>query len=218
MILVDKPKGLSSHAVIAKVRRLCGVKRVGHAGTLDPQASGLLIVLIGRDFTKQAASYLKLDKSYEVELKLGETSESGDSEGPISAVSNKRPTLAEVKKTLDNFKGEIEQVPPRYSAIKLQGVTAYKRARRGEEFELKPRQVTIYGITKVIYKYPFLRFTVKVSSGTYIRSLASDIGSQLNTGAYLANLRRVQIGKFSIKQASNLDNLAANWYNKQYQC
>ncbi len=207
IVLIDKPVGISSFGAVVKVRRASGVKRVGHAGTLDPMASGLLIIMIGRDYTRQADSFLKLDKVYEAELTLGATSTTADSEGEITPKSDKEPAKAQIDQTLQQFVGKISQTPPRYSALKINGQRAYDRARKGEDFEIKPRTITIYSIENVKYRYPKLSFTTKVSSGTYIRSLAEDIGASLGTGAYLSALRRTQIGKYDIKNALILDKI-----------
>jgi len=205
ILLIDKPVGPTSFAIVGKVRAMSGIKKVGHAGTLDPLASGLMIVLVGKEFTKQADKFLKLDKTYQAELILGQTTTTYDAEGEITKKSAQKPSLAEIKTTLKSFVGEISQTPPIYSALKIAGQPAYKLARAGEEVKLAPRQVKIYSISNIIYKYPKLSFITKVSSGTYIRSLANDIGDKLGTGAYLSGLRRTQIGQYKINQALKLD-------------
>ncbi len=210
VILVDKPKGWTSFDVVAKIRGLIkqttGLKRpkVGHAGTLDPLATGLLIVLVG-DECKNQDKYMKLDKTYEVQLKLGETSTTDDAEGEISKISDKIPTKEEGINTIESFIGEIKQVPPIYSAIKVDGKRAYKLAREGSKPEMKPRLVTIHSITNIEYKYPYVSFTTFVSSGTYIRSLVRDIGKELGVGAYMTALRRTQIGNNSVDSAQLID-------------
>ena len=201
IVLVDKPVGISSFGVISQLRRATGVRRIGHAGTLDPMASGLLICLIGREYTRQADAYLKLDKVYEVEIAFGANSDTGDLEGKLTPVSDRVPTLAEIKEALQQFQGEIMQTPPQYSAIKVAGRRAYDLARKGETVELKARPVTIYSIDQIKYDYPKLSFVTKVSSGTYIRSLGEDIGGVLGTGAYITQLRRTQIGEHNISKA-----------------
>lgn len=204
--MIDKPKGWTSFDVVAKVRGMVkqstGQKRpkVGHAGTLDPLATGLLIILVG-DYCKKAQEYSKLDKTYEVQLKLGETSTTDDAEGEITKISDKIPSKDEVLAAIDSFVGDIEQIPPIYSAIKIDGKRAYKLAREGEQPEMKPRPVTIHSISHFEYDYPFVEFTTEVSSGTYIRSLARDIGEKLRSGAYMTNLRRTTVGNFDIKSA-----------------
>ena len=207
IFLVDKPVGLSSFGVVARVRRVSEVKKVGHAGTLDPMASGLLIVLVGKDYTRQADTFLKLDKSYEAEITLGATSDTADLEGLITPKSNKKPSKADLQKCLNTFVGTIAQVPPRYSAIKIDGKRAYQKARSGEEFEIAPRKVTISAIKLLSYEYPKACIAVDVSSGTYIRSLAEDIGERLGTGAYLSELRRTRIGDYLLTDALPLEKL-----------
>lgn len=174
---------------------------MGHAGTLDPMATGLLIVLIG-SATKRQDDFMKLDKWYEAEVKLGYESTTEDGEGVITARDpKKQPTDKEIETALQFFKGEIQQIPPRHSAIKIDGKRAYKRARDGEMIEMPPRVVTIYEINELIYEFPYVRFKVHVSSGTYIRSLARDIGEQLGTGGYLSALRRTAIGEWAVADA-----------------
>jgi tRNA pseudouridine55 synthase len=209
ILLVDKPEGWTSHDAVAKVRRIIksgtGQKaKVGHTGTLDPMATGLLILVLG-SYTKKAGEFSKLDKVYEAELTLGATSSTGDREGQITQKSTQKPTELAVKAALSTFLGEIWQTPPAHSAIKIGGQRAYKAARAGKTVEIEPRKVMIYEITDVRYSYPKLSFTVKVSSGTYIRSLAADIGQKLGTGAYLSSLRRTQVGTFTVSKVISLD-------------
>ncbi len=234
-LLVDKPTGLTSHDVVARVRHILrqsssqqstvnsqqqvtndlrlatrGSKiRVGHTGTLDPLASGLMILVIG-SYTKRAQEFSKMDKTYEVELTLGAVSATGDAEGPIVPFDSAqgKPSPAEVEEVLKSFVGEGLQTPHAHSAVKVGGQRAYKLARQGKQFKIEPRQVTIYSISNVEYKYPKLSFVTEVSSGTYIRSLAEDVGQKLGTGAYVSALRRAKVGKFSIGSAMKLDNLS----------
>jgi|GEM_PF-983197 len=202
--------------------------KVGHTGTLDPTATGLLVLVIG-DYTKRAQEFSKLDKTYEVTMKLGFTSTTGDSEGVITPTDNNlyntRSRIIETKVTevMKSFVGEISQVPPAYSAIKVNGQRAYKLARAGKEVKLEPRKVTIYEISnikllpnginltavKFINGLKEVKFTAKVSSGTYIRTLVEDIGKKLGTGAYMSDLRRTKVGKFDIKDAITTDNISA---------
>ena len=163
-------------------------------------ATGLLVLVVG-NYTKRAAEFSKLDKVYETVIKLGETSSTGDSEGEINPVSNTVPSEKAVLEVLTSLEGQIEQVPPAYSAIKVDGKRAYKLARLGKEVKLEPRKVTIYEITDIKYEYPFVSFAANVSSGTYIRSLAQDIGEKLGTGAHLTGLRRIAVGGFIVKDA-----------------
>lgn len=209
VILVDKPKEWTSFDVVGKIRselrNRTGQKvKVGHAGTLDPLATGLLIVLVGTA-TKNQNQFMKLDKIYEVTAKLGQTSSTGDEEGEKTAVSDRKPDLSEVIEVINSFVGKISQIPPAYSAIKVDGQRAYKLARAGKEVKIEPRQVTIYSIEQVVYDYPNISFTANVSSGTYIRSLVADIGQKLGTGAYMTDLRRTSIGKYQISDALSVE-------------
>lgn len=211
ILLVDKPAGWTSHDVVAKVRRILanalGKKvKVGHTGTLDPAATGLLILVVG-GYTKRAGEFSKLDKIYECEITLGAVSNTGDSEGKITPVRNYRPTLKEVTKLLKGFVGKTEQTPPAYSAVKVSGQRAYRLARAGKMPKLEPRQVEIYDLNDISYDYPIISFMAEVSSGTYIRSLAEDIGTKLQAGAYLSSLRRIKVGKFDIKNAKYIDKI-----------
>ena len=211
ILFVDKPKGWTSHDIVAKVRSVLknatGQKvKVGHTGTLDPMATGLLILVIG-SYTKRAGEFSKMDKVYQTEITLGATSTTGDEEGELMKVSDEQPSKTAVEAVLGRFKGEILQTPHKYSAVKIDGQRAYKAARAGKTVEIEPRKVTIYEITDVKYDYPKLSFTCKVSSGTYIRSLAEDIGEALGTGAYLSSLRRPEVGDYKVGQALAIDKL-----------
>ena len=217
ILLIDKPTGWTSFDVCAKLRgqikasyRGKGEKptkrqlRVGHAGTLDPFATGLLIILLG-DATKKADTFLKLDKVYDAEIYLGASSTTGDPEGEITpSGSDIVPTGDEVSAVLEGFLGDITQIPPAYSAIKINGQRAYKLARAGKSVEIPERTVTIYSLQQIGYEYPILKIRAHVSSGTYIRTLAEDIGKALGTGAYCQQLRRMRIGDFDIQDAQTL--------------
>lgn len=211
VLLVDKPAGWTSHDVVAKVRSTLKAQtgqkvKVGHTGTLDPMATGLLILVIG-SYTKRAAEFSKLNKTYEAEITLGATSTTGDNEGEITSKSTQKPSEQAVQAVLSTFLGEISQTPPAYSAVKIGGQRAYKAARAGKTVEIEPRKVKIYEITDVKYDYPKLKFTTRVSSGTYIRSLAEDIGTKLGTAAYLSALRRTSVGDFKIESALKIEDL-----------
>jgi tRNA pseudouridine55 synthase len=206
ILLVDKPKGWTSHDVVAKVRgrlkKEAGHKvKVGHTGTLDPLATGLMVLMVG-SYCKRAGEFSKLGKTYEVVMTLGETSITGDAEGEKTIVNNKQPPETGIKSALSEFMGEIHQVPPAYSAIKVDGKQAYKLAREGKEVKLEPRKVTVHSIQLADYSYPEVRFTAKVSSGTYIRSLVEDIGKKLGTGAYMSDLRRISIDRFDVTKSN----------------
>lgn len=213
-LLIDKPKGMTSHDVVDRIRRITSIRKVGHAGTLDPNATGLLIVAVGRESTKKLGSLTtETTKEYLSEIVLGETRDTDDSEGKITSTTSKvKPTKIEVTKTLSSFLGKQDQLPPTYSAIKLQGKKAYEIARKGEVPLLKSRQVVIHLIELLNYTYPVINVRTKVSSGTYIRSLARDIGEKLGTGAYVANIRRTAIGRIRIDKATPLEAITSeNW-------
>ncbi|MDQ5913385.1 MAG: tRNA pseudouridine55 synthase [Patescibacteria group bacterium] len=202
LYLFDKPVGISSFGAVYQVRlklkQIHGKKiKVGHCGTLDPIASGLLILVSGK-LTKRAGELTKMDKVYEAEATLGSSSTTYDSEGTLSPVSTKKPSLSEVKTQLVKFKGKIEQTPPIFSAIKIDGKRAYKLAREGKPVAMKPRQVEVYSIELIKYSYPLVKFKVHVSSGTYIRSLIDDLGKNLKVGAHMSGLRRISISKYHL--------------------
>ena len=209
IILVDKPVGVSSFGVVARVRRYLANRagrkvKVGHCGTLDPFATGLLILVSGK-FTKRAGEFSGLDKTYRATICLGAESTTGDPEGEITEASDTMPVLEQVEDVLSRFIGEIEQTPPVYSAIKINGQRAYKLARSGQTVDMPTRRVKIYDIKLVNYNYPYLTIEAKVSSGTYIRSLAIDIGKELGVGAYTVRLRRLSVGDYSVDNAHGLD-------------
>jgi tRNA pseudouridine55 synthase len=209
ILLVDKPTGWTSFDVVNYVRRLVATAegkkpksvKVGHTGTLDPFATGLLVLLIGKDYTKRAGEFSKLDKTYEVTMRLGETSTTGDPEGEISPISGRKPTETELKTALKKFVGTIEQTPPAYSAIKVNGQRAYKLARAGKEVKIEPLKATVNSLGLIDYSYPEAKLVAGVSSGTYIRTLVEDIGQFLGTGAYTTALRRTQVGKFIVEDS-----------------
>ena len=199
---------MTSHDVVDAVRRATGEKRVGHAGTLDPFATGVLVIAVGREDTKKLTEITKnTKKEYIATVHLGEISSTGDPEGKISFVTSNYPKLNEIKDTLKSFMGEIEQTPPPYSAIKVKGVRAYKLARRGVNVVLPSRKVQIHKIEVLKYSPPLLKIQVICSAGTYIRSLANDIGEKLKTGAYLIELERTRVGDFKIEDSISLAKL-----------
>lgn len=219
ILLVGKPSGWTSFDVVAKVRGIIknenGLKKpkVGHTGTLDPLATGLLVLTLGT-YCKRASQFSKLDKTYEVTTWLGQTSTTGDNEGEKTDVGSRKPEVSEIEQVLKQFIGEIEQTPPIYSAIKVNGQRAYKLARAGKEVKLEPRPVKIYSIELVDYTYPEIKFTAKVSSGTYIRSLVEDIGKELGTGANMSELRRTEVGEFRLAHALAIKGLNSEAISK----
>jgi tRNA pseudouridine55 synthase len=221
ILLVDKPASWTSFDVVAKIRGAIratyakkGVKptkrqlKVGHAGTLDPFATGLLVILLG-DACSRSNEFLKQDKIYESTFRLGVKSSTGDPDGDMTQVSEKVPTREDVEKALTSFTGEITQTPPAYSAIKINGERAYNLARKGKEVDMPTRQVTIHSLVLLNYAYPDVCVRAHVSSGTYIRSLAEDIGTALGTGAYCAELRRTKTGTLSIDDSMSVEQVLA---------
>ena len=203
---VYKPKGPTSHDIINKLRRETGVRKIGHAGTLDPLASGVLVVGVGREATKQLGAIVKKEKEYLAKIRLGMTSTTDDEEGTKTEVRivGKIPTLGEIKKAVAKFKGEILQTPPIYSAIKVKGKEAYKLARQGQAPELKPRKALIKEIETLKYEWPYLEINVVTGPGVYIRALARDLGKELKVGGYLAELERTRVGEFTRGLTSTL--------------
>lgn len=209
LILIDKPAGMTSFGVVARVRRqlsqLAGKKiKVGHTGTLDPFATGLMILVVG-DYCKRAGEFSKLGKTYEVTLRLGQTSTTGDPEGVLSHYSDHQPSSNQLAQVLQTFRGTITQTPPAFSAIKINGQRAYKLARAGKEVTMPERQVTVQNLQLKRYEYPFVELTCDVSSGFYVRSLVQDLGQALGAGAYTTSLRRTKVGKWDINRAVTLD-------------
>ena len=205
VILVDKPLGYSSNQTLAIVKKYFNPKKAGHTGTLDPLATGLLPVCLG-EATKFSSFLLESDKSYEASIKLGFISSTGDSEGEIESLKIKKlPTLKEVQKVINNFVGYQEQLPPMFSALKFKGKPLYEYAREGENIDRKKRKININSLTIKEYKDNIININVSCSKGTYIRVLANDIGTSLKTGAYLVGLRRLTIGRITIKEATEID-------------
>jgi tRNA pseudouridine55 synthase len=217
VLLVDKPAGWTSFDAVNYTRKIVaqveGRKpknvKVGHTGTLDPFATGLLVLLIGKEYTKQAGELSKQAKTYEVTMKLGAASSTGDPEGEITPAEADGPKPSEkaLTEALKRFLGQIEQVPPAYSAVKIGGQRAYKLARAGKKVEIEPRKVTVNRLELAEYAYPEAKLVADVSSGTYIRSLVEDIGKALGTGAYTKELRRTRVGRYGIKEACPVKSL-----------
>ncbi len=208
IILINKPAGMTSFGVVARLRRVlsqaAGKKvKVGHTGTLDPFATGLMIIVTG-SACRQAMHYTAHDKWYEAELVLGDTSTTADPEGEITHQSDDQPQREDIARVLKQFTGQILQQPPAFSAIKVNGKRAYQLARHGQVVELPKRPVHIYSLEIINYTYPSLTIRTHVSSGTYIRSLAVDIGAALGTGAYCRRLTRTKIAQFTLDEAHSL--------------
>jgi len=202
---INKPKGPTSHDIINELRRITGVKRIGHAGTLDPLARGVLVVGIGREATRKLSEVVKKEKEYLATIRFGEESTTDDSEGEKSTIAvKKNSTEEEVRNVVMSFKGEIMQTPPVFSAVKVKGKEAYKRIRKGEQVKLEPRRVVIKRIEILGYKWPDLIIRVVTGPGVYIRSLARDIGDELGVGGYLYDLERVRVGEFGKENSLTL--------------
>lgn len=209
IVLIDKPAAMTSFGVVARVRRRLSEQvgkkvKVGHTGTLDPFATGLMIIVMGKE-CKNAEKYSKLDKVYEATFRLGEVSSTGDPEGEMTKQSDRRPTRVEVEVALAKFTGEVQQTPPAFSAIKINGQRAYKLARKGEVVKMPTRTVSIFSLVLLDYIYPNVKVRAHVSSGTYIRTLAEDVGNVLKTGAYCSELRRTAIAGWTVNDASSLE-------------
>lgn len=197
ILLVDKPASMSSFSMVAAARRRLGVKKIGHGGTLDPFATGLIVLLIGRNYTKRADEFLNGDKEYLATLQLGMATDSFDCEGTTTLQSDKIPSLQEIQQVISSFQGHIQQVPPMFSAKKINGVRLYELARKGQEVERKA--VSCHVVIEFIrYSYPTLEIRVTCSKGTYIRALADDMGKLLGSYAHLIQLRRVRSGRFCL--------------------
>ncbi|AIT09970.1 pseudouridine synthase [Candidatus Francisella endociliophora] len=208
VVVVNKAKSLSSNKVLQQLKYLFNAQKAGHTGTLDPMATGVLPICFGRA-TKIAQYLLDSDKEYIATIKLGVETDSGDAEGTIIAESGNIPTLSKelIEETLEKFRGEISQVPPMYSALKYNGQPLYKLAREGKIVEIKPRNIAIYELELLSFEKDTIRVRVKCSKGTYIRSLAIDIGKELGCGGHLIELQRTQSGPFNLDQAFELEQL-----------
>lgn len=208
VLVVDKPAGMTSHDVVARVRRLLGERSVGHLGTLDPSATGVLPLLTGR-YTRLAQFYGAAEKTYEGVIRLGLATDTYDADGePLGPSQTVKVSLEEVRAVALNFLGEIEQQPPKFSAKKIAGVPAYKLARKNQEVELKKTKVHVRRFEIHRLEGELVRFTTEVSAGTYVRSLAHELGEKLGVGAHLAELRRTASGEFTLAQAVSLQRLA----------
>ena len=210
ILLVDKPSGITSHDVVDIVRRRFAQRKVGHAGTLDPAATGLLVILLGA-YTKRSAEFMAGEKGYRAVMVLGATSDTGDGDGTITPSRTGPIELSprDVEAALEEFTGEIAQVPPMYSAVRHGGTKLYELARRGVEVARSPRPVTIRVLTMVEYAPPRVTLEVICSKGTYIRQLCVDIGAKLSCGAYCGELRRLSSGGFSVERSVPFDTLTS---------
>jgi tRNA pseudouridine55 synthase len=209
VLLVDKPTDHTSHDVVARLRGKLKMKRIGHAGTLDPMATGLLIMLIGKS-TRVSQYLMSLDKEYTGTISLGKVTTTQDAEGEMLETRPVPPlTEAEVQATMKSFVGDQYQMPPMYSAIKIDGVPLYKKARQGEEVEREPRFIRVASFDLLRFATPEIDFVLRCSKGTYVRTIAHDYGQKLGCGAHLSKLRRTGSGKFTISQCLTLDEIMA---------
>lgn len=208
IIVINKEKEYTSHDVVAKLKKKLNISKVGHTGTLDPNATGVLPILIGKG-TKFSKYLINHDKIYEVELELGKKTDTADIEGKVIEEKNvdEKYIKENLLQVLESFVGKQEQIPPMYSAIKKNGKKLYEYARAGEKVEIEPRKIEIYKIDLNKYDKNIISFVVSCSKGTYIRSLCEDIAGKLNTVGYMKNLKRLQVGKFNIKDAVYIDDI-----------
>jgi tRNA pseudouridine55 synthase len=217
VLVVDKPVGMTSHDVVQAIRNGTGLRRAGHTGTLDPRASGVLVILVG-PAVRLSEFVSASDKRYQAIIRLGSTTDTFDADGKFThSDAPVNVTEEQFEKVLSTFIGEIEQTPPPYSAVKVQGRKAYEMARQGEEVDLAPRKITVHHLEVLEWAPPEAVIDVHCSSGTYVRSLANDLGTALGCGAYLVGLRRTKSGRFSLRDATPLRKLqeafhAGNWY------
>lgn len=198
ILLVNKPQKKTSFSLVAALRRHLKVKKIGHAGTLDPFATGVMVMLVGRSFTRLSDQFLSSEKEYNARICLGASSDTFDCDGSIVKQSERIPSLEEVMQALSFFQGEIEQIPPMFSAKKVQGKKLYELARQGKTIERSPVKVSLK-TTLISYQYPYLDINVVCSKGTYIRSIANDLGEKLTCGGYLVQLTRQRSGHFLLK-------------------
>jgi tRNA pseudouridine55 synthase len=209
VLLVDKPTGMTSHDVVYRLRRKLGMQRIGHAGTLDPMATGLLIMLVGKA-TRISQYLISLDKGYDGEITLGVTTNSQDAEGEVMET---RPvpalTEAQVREAMLGFLGDQYQIPPMFSAVKIGGVPLYKKARQGEEVAREPRFIRVAAFDLKSFNLPKLEFSLACTKGTYVRTIAHDLGQKLGCGAHLSALRRTASGKFALAQCTPLAEIEA---------
>lgn len=199
ILLIDKPKGRTSFSLVHELRKRLKVKKIGHAGTLDPFATGVMVMLVGRNYTRLSDQFLCNSKEYEAEVFLGATTDTYDLDGQLTSQSPNIPSLEEIVKALKNFQGEIEQIPPMFSAKKIKGKKLYELARKGIEVERASVKICLE-THFISYNYPFLYLRIACSKGTYIRSIAHDLGHSLGCGAHLTNLKRTRSGKFTLEE------------------
>lgn len=204
ILLVNKPQGKTSFSLIRSLRRLTGIQKIGHAGTLDPFATGVMVILVGKKYTRFSDKFLSNDKEYVAKIAFGVTTDTYDCDGKIVASSKKIPSREEVNEAIAHFQGEIEQIPPMFSAKKVKGKKLYDLARKGETIIREPCIVRVE-TTLLNYEYPHLSLKITCSKGTYIRSIAHEMGNMLKCGGYLLELQRTRSGRFTLNDCINGD-------------
>ncbi len=216
-LLIHKPSGPTSHDIIDQLRRITGIKKIGHAGTLDPFASGLLIVAVGRESTKRLGEFVGLDKGYEAILQFGAVSDTYDRDGKIEIINDQFSiSKKDIERTLEKFRGEIRQIPPMFSAKKVKGKKLYELAREGKVVEREPSNITIYELACVDYDLEKKQLVIscRVSSGTYIRTLGHNIGEKLQVGAYVQELKRTSVGEYKLENATGIEDVTSVSWRK----
>jgi tRNA pseudouridine55 synthase len=207
IIVVNKPQGMTSHDVVMQMRRKFKMQRIGHAGTLDPLATGVLVILFGKA-TKLFAKFVSFDKAYRATLKLGTTTDSADTEGKVlQELSFDHITVDDLQAVIKNFLGQIKQVPPMVSAVKHKGKKLYQLARKGISVERKARDVVVYDLHIEDFSPPFVKFYLECSKGTYVRQIADDIGKELGCGACITQIERIKVGPFQIEDAHQIEDI-----------
>lgn len=213
ILLIDKPKGWTSFRLVHLLRKIFNIKKIGHAGTLDPFATGVMVMLVGRNYTRLSDTFLLSNKEYIAEIHLGITTDTFDHEGKVLAQSSSIPTEQEIFEVLKEFQGEVKQIPPMFSAKKQGGKKLYELARKG--IDIPRKAVTVFIETHFVsYEYPYLVLKVACSKGTYVRSIGHDIGSKLGCGAHLSNLRRIRSGQFKIEECIDANDINFDLANK----
>lgn len=206
ILLLNKPKGKTSFYLVNYLRKLTGIRKIGHAGTLDPLATGVMVMLIGQKFTRLTPTLILHDKEYQTRIELGIATDTYDAEGKITERSTYVPSLHEVQSALLSFQGTITQIPPMFSAKKIKGKKCYELARAGIEVERTPKKLEVQ-VELLSYQYPYLDLKIKCSSGTYIRSIAHDLGAALTCGGFVLELTRTRSGPFLLENCVSLENL-----------
>ncbi len=206
ILLVNKSESKTSFSIVSILRKITQIRKIGHSGTLDPFATGLMVMLIGKEYTKKSDSFINSKKEYRAKIHLGYITDSFDPETPLEEVSTREPSLKEVEEVIASFQGKTKQIPPMYSAKKIKGQKLYNLARKGITIERSPHEIELF-ITLQRYTYPYIEIDVRCSKGTYIRTLANDIGDKLKVGAYLKKLLRTKLGDFDLKDAIDQSSL-----------